>query len=582
MASPGEKGQFKFYISGQQLDAPVEWQDIEILATFDNESQQANITTEQFTFVLDEASEIAQHIENGMSGGVGIFEGLPFEITTFNALSSFNSFKGYLDLSDEFEELQAAGKVKAKIKKAGGLNALEDRLSALTYGYLKEKLIFTNSDYLEIDYVVEKKINAFEILVSAVMLYLMVKELVEFTRHVIEKLGSIIADAQWSAINAIAFAVASILYAALIVVAILDMSNKLIATFIPPKRKAKVLNLHSALSKVVAFLGYAFETTITDLSEVYYLPSNPRLDDIDSEGFVQFTKGTPNGIPWVSDPGYGVIEMFTLAREMFNAKIAIIDNVLHFKPKDDPFWTQTATWTMPSIQLPIKRYNTSDLIANRFLAFDTDLNDEWTIDNWQGTNYEIITDARTVQNADAKYIRGLENINFPVCLGNRKDKLNPFEKFLAVVAGGFDAILSIFGNGTSLASKIEGKVGLLKVTKNNYTKPKLLRLTSDGKLATNHRDNWSAKYLYDKYHIEKSFVENNYHGQKEVYREVKIPFGFRDFLQLINNSYFTNFDGRQGKFEKLSWKMDADYAIVDFWIRQPYTKNLKETFIEPS
>ena len=36
-----------------------------------------------------------------------------------------------------------------------------------------------------------------------------------------------------------------------------------------------------------------------------------------------------------------------------------------------------------------------------------------------------------------------------------------------------------------------------------------------------------------------------------------------------------------GKFVSLKWTIDGDFAEADFWIREPYTKNLKETIIEP-
>ena len=588
MTMEGKKGLLKFFINNQQSNAPIEWEDINILATFDNESTQANITTDQFTFVREEAEAILDYIAQGLSGGSGIFEGLPFEIQQYNQNSIYNSFKGFLDLTNEFEYLQSQGRVKAKIIKESGLNSLQDRLSALSYGYLEDIGIFSDSDYTEIDYVVEKKINAFEILTSAVILYLMIKELAEAIRNLADAIANVVSKFAMyptGAIGAIIYAVAIALitaaYTATLLIAVIELGNQLINTFVPPKRTNKVISLYLLIEKVCLYLGHVFTTSIDDLQEIYYLPSNPRLDDQNTQGFISVTKGTPSGIPYTTDYGYGCLDMFELVLSLFNAKIQIVSNIIHIRPINDPYWIQISTFQMPGVlALPI-RYNTDELQANRIIAFETDLMDDWTIDNFQGTKYEVITDAVIINNVKAKYVKGLDSVRYAVSLGNRKDELNPFENFLAVVAGAIDSIGSFFGGNPGIADKIKNKVGLLKISTNNWTNPKLLRL-KDGKLLTTHRENWSAKYLYENYYIGKSFVSNNYYGQKTVYKDIEIPFGFEDFLKLIDNSYFTTFDGKTGKVTRLDYNLGGDKATVDYWIREPYTKNLKETFIEPA
>lgn len=586
MALPGTLGQLKFKLGDLQMDAPREWAEITILSTFDDASQ-ANITTDKFTFVKDEAQVIRQYILDGLTGGAGIFEGLPFEISSTNNAGTLDVFKGFLDLTNDFEDIISNGEVKARIRKSNGLNSLDDRLGALTYGYLENREVFTDEDYLEIEYLVEKKFNAFEILTSAIILYLMIKELAEAIRELVKAIANVIAITAsgttggiGGTIYAIAIAILILAYVAILTLAINDLAIQMIETFFPPKRKAKVLKLGTALSKVAEFLGFGFETGIEDLDTVFYLPSNPRQDDIDLLGFISVTHGPPVGIPHVKDFGYSVIEMFGLCEDLFAAKIAIVDGVIHFRNIDDPFWIQTSTYVMPSILIPTTRYNTAENIANRLFTFDTDIMDDWTIDNYTGTTYEVITDAILVNNPDAKYLLGLDSIRWPVVLGNRKDKLNALEEFLKGVASAMDDIVGFFGGSSNLVGKINSRVGLLRISTNNWTKPKLLKLT-DGTLTAEHRANWSAKYLYETYHIGKSFVSNNFFGQKIDFKEVEIPFGFNDFIQVIDNSYFTTFDGRKGKIERLKWNIAKDKAIVDFWVRQPYTKNLKETFIEP-
>ena len=66
-----------------------------------------------------------------------------------------------------------------------------------------------------------------------------------------------------------------------------------------------------------------------------------------------------------------------------------------------------------------------------------------------------------------------------------------------------------------------------------------------------------------------------------VYRNVDIPFGFEDYKQLLENSYFL-FKGKPAKIIKFTWNFGRDTATVDFWVREPYTFNLEETYLNPA
>ena len=109
----------------------------------------------------------------------------------------------------------------------------------------------------------------------------------------------------------------------------------------------------------------------------------------------------------------------------------------------------------------------------------------------------------------------------------------------------------------------------------------MLYTDPDCKLPVNYHDLWSAKVLYNKYHIQKSFVGNNFvdANQYEIYEGVRIPFGFTDFLTLIDNSYFW-YDNQPAQVNKIQWNVSNDYAVVDFKVQRVYTKNLQETFVE--
>ena len=89
----------KVSINGSTVTAPVEWEDIQILSTFDNGAVQANITVEELTFVLSAYDVITEYIDAGLDGGNGIFEGIPLQILAYND-STTAIFDGYIDLTE--------------------------------------------------------------------------------------------------------------------------------------------------------------------------------------------------------------------------------------------------------------------------------------------------------------------------------------------------------------------------------------------------------------------------------------------------------------------------------------------------
>jgi len=581
----GKKGRVKFELSGAEINAPTEWQDMNILAQFDNDNVQANISTDTFTFVLDAYTKLIAHIDDGLTGGVGIFESPEFKIIGFNDTNNELIFSGMVDLASNIEIDEFSKTIKSKIKKDNGLNSLDDRLSALTYGWLENQGYFKNSDYKEIEYVVEKKINSFEILTTSIIMYLMLKEIAEASKDTSEKIAvaqALVAQASIgsgisAALYAVAVAIIQVAYTALLLATVVDLGKNLINTFVLPKRKAKTISLEKLISEVARYLGYSFETTVSDMSKIYYLPSNLQFDEVGIKGFVERVHGTEKGIPNVTDYGYSVIDMFNLVRTTFNGRFAIVDDVLHFHNEYSDFWLKQSTFVLPNVQLRPTKYNT-DFNANFLVEFNTDSSDDWTIDNFLGTVYEVITEAKIIDVKKRKALKGLERITVNCALGNKKTSLNAFEKFLRTVANVMDGVIDTFGGNGNLEKSIKDKVNILKISSNNYNLPKLLRYSGDN---LQQRNLLSAKYLYDNYYFGRSMVENSYFGQKKIYENIKIPFGFNDFLNFINNSYFYTQDGKVGKMEKIEYNINGDFAICSFWIREPYTYNLKEIKIEP-
>ena len=102
------------------------------------------------------------------------------------------------------------------------------------------------------------------------------------------------------------------------------------------------------------------------------------------------------------------------------------------------------------------------------------------------------------------------------------------------------------------------------------------------KTQQNHRDNTSAKYLWDKYINEKSLVANQFIGQKALYSIQKLPFGLEVFNKTIENSNFTMSNGANAEFISINWNISGDFAEAEIKVDEVYTENLIEETIEQS
>lgn len=572
-------------IAGQELTPPPNWLDIGVLATFDNEAQ-ANLTLEDFRFVLDSYTRLVDHISGGLGSGPGIFEPLDFKIETYSNLGTYLAFQGGINLA-EGKRNDTEGWIDAPVSKDMSLNTLDERLQGLSYGLLVENGTITSADYTDVPYVVAKVDTSMEGIVMGITLFLLTKQLIDAIKETAESIADVaahlaggISGAVAATVYAAAVAIINIAYSAALLILIIDLGKDLLLAFLQPSRTHKAMTLKNLMEKACQYLGYSFNTTVQDLDNVVYLPSNNNLDEEDGiKGFLKFPGTITEGIPNASDYGYIAAEIFRLAKDTFYARYQLINGVVQFHAVNSPYWKRLSPWTFPDVLEGEYRYNTDELNDSVIISFTTDISDAYTIGNYRGTSYQVITSAITTGANGRDNITGLDETALPVALGNRKDELTGFEKFLKVVAGAVDLATGIFGGGTNFAGQVSGKIGMLKVATNNHAVPKLLWLEG-GKLPANHRSLFSAKTLWEKYHIEKSFIADNFQKQRKVFEGVQIPFGFADFLTLIDNSYFVGPQG-EGKITRLEWNMGKDTATIDYWVTHTYTKNLKETYVEP-
>lgn len=566
-----ELAKYTFQYDGNVITEPRNWADISVNLAFD-ESPQATIDVDEMEFVNDSAQTMQTDLLGGLDGTTnGYFEGKEFRILAGNGTDSLSIFDGFVNWKES--QINSPISITAKIQKADSINSLQERAESNTFGYLEDIGLIGLSDYTQLPYINEKIDISADLIIISLSLYIMTKESIDaFNRfqttaaNAVGHLTGGITGAGASAFVLVATVALEAIYLAVVIIAINKLIKDIIELLYPKKKFLACTSYRTLLEKASEHLGYAFKSDISQLDNVYYVPSMPYLDS-----------NVSSGIPKVNDYGYNISDFFKICSDTFYAKFGIIDNELHLRTDSDAFWAKNSTFKMhePYPFDEVINYNVDDLKTSRLTSFATDLSDEYTIINFTGTNYQVLTKLKNPKNKKFDLVKGSEQINIPLSLGNRKNELTALEKALKTLF----AISDTFTGGNS-ANSVKSRIGSMIISNPTFNVPKSVYL-ENGLIPLNHRDKWSAKVLEQEYHNEKSFIQNDYRAQKQVFNQIKIPFGFSDALKVYKNSFFELKNGTFGKFTNLKWHFNSDYAIVDYWVRKKYdTESLKEIFIE--
>jgi len=573
----------KINLNGDNTGAVVEWEDFEVMATFENQNAQPNITVNtELTFVNEYAEQIHAWIQSGY-----ITEGIPINFSAGS--SSTNVFSGIVDLMDDLRVVDPTT-LKAKIKPLEGLNRLSDRSEGLTFQSLFDLGVIINSDFISVPYVAEKEFDYVEFAMLSISIYLIVEQFQNQIRKVAQDaidLAAIIAGGVSGAAAAIAWQAAKLIidaaFAAAILVALVDMIRELLSFMISPVKFHKAIRLKTLLEKASNYLGYNYNSSISEIlnNEIVFMPSKNEIIQDTQVGQLlsNLTINQPGtGIPQASDYGYTFAELLNAVNIMFGAKVAVVNGNLEQHALNLGWWVQQSSYQMPDVLIESYKYNTEDLIGTQLIEFQTDVSDYWTIENFNGTVSEIRTSQQNTFNNNNVLIKGFEKYSIPYALGSRKNGLNKLETKIRDLAIQVDKLINFFGDSGTWAAKVNARVGMLKVSADWFNVPKMMKMNSANKFDSNYRTEWSSEYLWNNYINYYSFVTGQTNQWKKI-EDIQIPMGFDDFLQLINNSYFYDENGNEAKIEKLLWKPNQDTTTVSLKIREKYQNNLIEQIL---
>lgn len=589
--------QLDFVLNGNPIDGIDDWDKMTITATFDREGTEANISTSRITFYGDDAKAIRDYRKGGLLGGLGstpgITEGPTLSVTVSDPqIGAPTTFDFIVDtMAVNYEEVNPT-EVKASLRKVEAIGTLQQRADATTFLLLHAKGAIQDSDFKSMPYLTEREPDGIDIALATLTTALLVIQLLQEIRQlgrtivdVINTFSALPTGPLRAAIYAAAIALLQLAFVILFTIQVTQMVSDLLALLISPVKFHKIMRVKDLLEKGTNFLGYSYATSIPELEDLYYLPSK---DSIDLDGMFEkiLTSIQVNqpgvGIPAERDDIYTLGDLYRETNNnLFHAQFAIKNNTVQHHALNSPWWIQQSTYKLPNILDESFQSNAHELQGVRVISFKTDANDWHTIKNYKGTAIEIHTEQVTPSDVKNVLIKGLDRRKIGAGLVSRKDELNLIEKVLKVMAEVHDTLVNFLGGDGQAASKIQARIGMVLLERDQVMQGRMMRLNNALKLDQNHRANFSAASLYDRYHNYASFVANNFGNQYNLKNQRRVPFGYANYLALINNNYLYNDAQISGKITKFVWTVGSNTAVADYRLKEIWSKKLTETRIEP-
>jgi len=590
-----------------ELDPPLEWESLQLQATINDDSTEANINENTFFFVGETADFILNWIDI-----YGVFNGIPYrqELKAESNPLTELAFDGYLDLTT-LETHSKFGPViiQCTVQDLNNNPSVFDKMAVLTQTLLRTQGFITQSDFVDVPIVKVSKKGADDRIIALTNLGYTV--LTTFT-NIIQNFFSAIADilglsVAIGLVELLTMMVSTYFQLQQLVQLIVKNKDLLIAS----QTYYKAIGIKTVLNKAAQKLGYTIDFGIIEpfLDKVF-------LKSSENDDFL----GTPNpgtfgdGTLKTADYGWLVLETLQAVKSLCNTREDVRDGVIWIKTKTDPDWSEAPVFQPENVLVEsTKQYKNGfyknkieEVHATTILQFQYDPSDAWTLTANSGDSHEIHRSLITELDPRMNTLKGLQDIQIPYAMAVRYDPVTTLIDLIEESFTGFSSLIGNFqttidqfaayldpnaGAGSAIADVLAMSglnfffavaPGGLKVEDDSWGIPKIIYAdNNDGVLniPVNFKDFIGAPALYNNYYLPDSPAEeNNFRGQKTLIEGWRIPFNLAAYQQTKLNPYF-QFNSKNAKFTHINWTENARSAETEVEIEEVFDQNIKETVI---
>lgn len=624
-----------FYLDGILVDPPENWPEIEIELSWENNSPSASIKTNSFDFVGDNATFINTWVAQGLTGGNGITEGIPFGIKACNNITIFD---GVLDLTAEGNYFDC-DRCTVFIKQTDKIDWLSDVADSFTFAYLASDQItgsahISKTDYVAIPYVIntipnytQAMLMGASVLVIQTQIIFSVLELTDLSNKLSGSLATATATAGLTSAQLFAYVLELVLlltYFVSLIAAMIVLINDMKSYLYQDLKYKYGMRVSTLFDKACANLGLTFQSTILKQSVFKDLVIVPQKYTIKNQQGVFSNRDNPDDNE--NEKSYGYFDgtfgdLIRAMNDVFNAKVIIVGNTLHFEVFDH--FQNISTYTLPDIVQEPYQTNASELASNYFITFATDERELNTFDDFGSTNAQcqfsqIVTGTqknvmlKNLVNKELVFTKAIRKDDYTVIENLVKGFCNLFYTLYSVIYTPIDGILNIINQiGTFLGLNnltiqnplpplttfaFTDRVGAMLLETDFIGVQKLLLATTntgdtiisaDGTpvelqyVSFNNYLYVNAEFLLRNYHSHSFWLDTTLgiHNQFLRYKDKEVPFCCEDYNAVNLCNWIYTYDGKQAKALRLIWTPEKEQARIDYDVKQKYTNNIQQKYI---
>lgn len=587
------------------LNPPKEWKSNGIDSIVNDNVIEATPTTNLFTFTGAAASAILQWKQNN-----GVYNGMPFREVFFDGTITNTVFDGYLKLDElEYNSSQNPIILRCPIVKLDDPKTILDDITIMTQGVLRKQNYLVSSDYVDVPVRIRSRLSRKE---KQLILLRYGGSIVTTASQVMSNLLSAMSDVAGVSI-AIGFLELVIVMtnAFLALKNLIDEGIAIKTLLFPSEVYYKAASIKTIITKAVQSKGFTVDFGILDplVSKTYLLSSQ-----YENPGFP--VKGLPGvGIMQRADFGYRISEILEGLDTMCNLRVAIIGNVLHIRPRVDPFWTQVPSYIPTNVLIRtveqyangVYRDDTQSIKASVVVNYQYDQTDQWTLTEKTGDSHEVRRKLISEIDPKKNTLRGIESLEIPwaMCVrdegldelgdlfNNTADTMNSFLSQVVNLINQFNA--QITATGAPVTTSIEGILsltgldqiipiaGALKISDDSFSIPKIVYLEDfnlDGniekRIPENFKDFVGAPALYNNWRLPESPADiNEFKGQYRLVDSLTIRFSQKAWVQTTTNPFFI-LNSKNAYFTFTNWIEDKHKASAGIRIQDVFDTNITE------
>lgn len=649
-----------FELNGIEIKEPINWQELSIELNFDKDDPdfRGEVSVNSWQLGLGaykeerDGTNIANdYIKGGLIGQVGVTEGIPFKIYLDNGFSERQLvFDGMLDLFSG--EIQC-DIIQSNSIETGRLDWFNEVADSFTFEYLhalgtsfvssggQKPGAITKDDFITIPYLLSSVPDTFKAAVIVLSFYAVIQDLLGIIADILAS-SSAVATTGGLQFGSVASTIVYILRITLLIVTALKLIINLYFALIGVVKYHEGMYILDMCKKGAEYLGLEFKSTIIEkfpYNQWVILPEKYNLYEPDKGGLsLDSIAASVLGVTNLSlskqkNVGYYKGTYGDLLRElkkMFNAKVVIKDGIIRLERRD--YNDSSDLFVIPDVdrsEIPY-RFNVNDLKSFYSISFSPDLDDKNVWQSYVGTEIQIVTSPKLVNNVRNVLTKGEERVDIGFARGKRKEELTLVEKifdlyltYMATLLTPFEksinAVIKAVNKVTEIVSKIVKalktigikldinleQIPLLNITEklknfmdnrlhmllmeNDFVNiPKLIMIDdSSGKNKIHSKNDFyiNAIHLWNEFHYINSFVEDtdlgsSEHNQKKLYTLTNVPFCYEDYQKVRNSNKVREADGiTEGELVSLKWNIYDQKADITYKVPEKYTNNLELTKI---